>query len=196
MKWEVYFDGARFDVGTTTCHVSPDPDVPVLVLDYKALRADQGRPKLSDLHGNPEYAFWACNGRCLVYQRGGGIDHVDTGAFETLPALPGSPLAISPDLHTLVLAPKPHDAHAPTLTFCVMDLEATKATAWTVPAVPFSWMDSCHDVHDIGGDCLDLRAAHVVWSRDRAGRDAMVAPPPSPETKSESATWETCGHEK
>lgn len=186
--WHVTFDGETVEMRRSTayCGVSPDPSVEVLVLFRDAVRVESGRPVFSELHGNPEYALWACNGRCLVYR--GGIDHVDTGTYEPFPALPGQPLSLSPDLHTVVASLPTREA---TYDFCVLDLEAGTAVRWSVPRAAAPWLKQCDDT--IGLDeftgCLGRRGERFRWERGAGGRDGLVPPRGA---VSEPATWQRC----
>lgn len=201
--WDVSFEGDPLELEsqTSTCMAGPDPSVEILILGRVAVRIEGGRPIVSPLHGDPQYALVACNGRCLVYQGGGsltgGIDHLDTGRFEAFPRLAGQPIALSPDRRTVV-APTPSFAvseHDTTLTFCVMDLEAETAVQWTVPRAEFPWLERCRDSIGLDefSDCLGRRGSHVAWTRGAAGRDMFVPPPASSQTQSQPVAWSECG---
>lgn len=196
VRWEVFFDGKKLalDSQTSVCAESPDPNVELLVLSRHAVRVEAGKPAFSKLAGNPDYALWACAGRCLVY--GGsspsGIDHLDTGAFEAWPKLRAQPIALSPDLHTVVTSSRTFaTARETTLTFCVMDLDANTATEWTVPRGAFPSLERCPGTIGLDelSDCLQRRGAGFAWTRGATGRDALVPPAASPETKSRVAEW-------
>ncbi|MEP7124426.1 MAG: hypothetical protein ABJE95_26090 [Byssovorax sp.] len=83
---------------------------------------------------------------------------------------------------------------ATTLTYCVLDLAAKTAVQWTVPRATSLWLERCPGSIGIDefSDCLVQRGAHVAWSRGAAGRDTLVPPPASPETRSQPTPWGEC----
>ena len=159
MTWEVFFDGHELELPrrTSSCFASPNPAVEALVLFRDAVRIEAGQPVGTELHGDPEFALWGCEGRCLIHQGGrnvpAGLEYVDTGLFERFEkTLPGQPLSLSP-ARTLLVASLPGSASA--LEFCVLDVTQQTATRWTVPRKTLPWLERCPE--SIGledfGDC-------------------------------------------
>ena len=195
VTWEVFLDGRELELSrrTSSCFESPNPAVEALVLFRDAVRVEAGKAVFTPLQGNPEFALWGCDGRCLIYQGGAnvpaGLEYVDTGVFEPLQKLPGQPLSLSPARSMLVTS---LPASESTLEFCLLDLANKSASRWTVPRKTVPWLERCPE--SIGledfGDCLQRRGAKFQWARDEAGRDVLV--PPSAEATSAPARWDHC----
>jgi hypothetical protein len=164
--------------------------VEALVLFRDAVRVEAGKAVFTPLHGNPEFALWGCDGRCLIFQGGAnltaGLEYVDTGVFEPLQKLPGQPLSLSPTRKMLVTSLVADES---TLHFCLLDLGNQTATKWTVPRKTLPWLERCPE--SIGledfGDCLQRRGANFGWGRDDAGRDVLISP--SADATSAPAEW-------